>query len=146
MTTTSTTIGAARPKTSSTPSLLRDQLSQFDGPQKPAGDFIAASRAVIAWLCSLCGMGIGVWVVYVIHTALYRPEKLGLPLRILKAEDLTIVVPNGKIEIPPAAAQVVGYLLAVFLLAIATRIAVGMIGSGTGLLRGPKDTDKPTAA
>jgi hypothetical protein len=131
----STTSSETRARASGGPSLLRDQLSQFDQPKGPPTDVIASTRTIFAWLLTLCGLGVGGWVVYIIHRAIFNPTSLGLPLKILKAEDLVITMPSGKIEIPPAAATVVGYLLLVFLLAIAAKIATALISQGAGLLR-----------
>jgi hypothetical protein len=130
----------SRPKPTA-PSLLRDQLSQFDRPAAPPTDIIAATRGIFAWILMLFGLGVAGWTVYVVHRAIFHPTTLGLPLKILKAEDLTIVVPNGKIEIPPAAGTAIGYLLLVFLLAIVARIATGLITQGAGLIREQKPKD-----
>ena len=64
---------------------------------------------------------------------------LGMPLLPIRAEDLVMIVPSGKIVLPAAAITVVHYLVLILLLAIVGKIAVSLIGHGSSLLREGKD-------
>src|SRR5258705_2000215 len=106
MTTNSTS--APRTSSSSTPSLLRDQLAQFNGPAKvSAGE--KGGRSTLGWMLTLCGIAMSGWVLLAIHAAIFHPERLGLPLRIIRAEDLAMLIPSGKVQLPAAAITLVGY-------------------------------------
>ena len=141
MTTNSTS--APRTSSSSTPSLLRDQLAQFNGPAKvSAGE--KGGRSALGWMLTLCGMAMSGWVLFAIHAAIFHPERLGLPLRIIRAEDLAMLIPSGKVQLPAAAITLVGYMLTVLLLAIAGKIAIAQIKLGVSLLLESKRGDDVT--
>src|SRR5947208_2250745 len=136
MTTTSTS--APRTSSSSQPSMLRDQLAQFNGANIPTSGSMISGRSVLGWFLTLCGIAISAWIAFTIHAAIFHPEHLGLPLRILQVEDLTMTIPSGKIQLPAEAVILVGYLLTVMLLAIAGKIAISQIKLGASLLSGEK--------
>jgi len=84
------------------------------------------------------------WVLLAIHAAIFHPERLGLPLRIIRAEDLAMLIPSGKVQLPAAAITLVGYMLTVLLLAIAGKIAIAQIKLGVSLLLESKRGDDVT--
>jgi hypothetical protein len=127
------TSGTSRPKTSGGGSLLREQLAEFNGPAKGPVD-MRGGRTALGWLITVCGIAVSGWLLFVIHGAIFRPEKLGMPLRNLKAEDLAMAIPSGKVQIPAVAVTLVGYLLVVLLLGIGGKIAVAMLKLGAALL------------
>ena len=89
------------------------------------------------------GIGVSVWLVYRIQGILVHPERLGMPLLPIRAEDLVMTIPSGKIVLPEAAVTVVHYLVVILLLGIVGKIAVALIGHGAGLLReGKKDGER----
>src|SRR6266702_2089679 len=128
MTTTSTSAG--RTNSDAQASLLRDQLAQFDGGGRSSGGASVSGRGMLGWFLSLCGIALSAWVVFAIHTAVFHPERLGLPLKVIKVEDLSMTIPSGKIQLPPVGVTVVAYFLTVLLLAVAGRIAVALLKLG----------------
>jgi len=132
MTTTSTS--APRTSSSSQPSLLREQLAQFNGATKPFNGPLVSGRTVLGWLLTLCGLGVSGWVLFAIHSTIFHPERIGLPLRLIKVEDLVMSIPAGEIQLPAVGVTLISYLLTVLLLAIAGKIAIVQLKMGTALL------------
>src|SRR5205823_7682067 len=131
------------PPSPSTTSLLRDQLAQFDGSGRTSTSGAVSGRGVLGWLLSLCGIALSAWVVFAIHTAVFHPERLGLPLKVIKVEDLSMTIPSGEIQLPPVGVTMVAYFLTVLLLAVAGRIAVALLKLGASLVIGEKLLDTP---
>jgi hypothetical protein len=117
---------------------MREQLAQFNGTSGSFAGQLISGRTVLGWFLTLCGVGVSAWVVFAIHAAVFHPDRLGLPLQVVKAEDLTMQIPAGAIQLPPVAVTVVGYLLSVLLLAIAAKIALAMLRLGASLMLGNK--------
>ena len=139
MTTTPTI--ATRPS-SPNPSLIRDQLAQFNGSPRTASG-IVSGRSVLGWFLTLCGLGVSCWVLFAIHAAIFHPQHVGMPLRNFTADDLTLLLPAGKVQIAPVAVTLIGYALTAVLLAIAGKIALGMLRMGTALVMGLKQEELP---
>ena len=82
------------------------------------------------------GVGIAVWIVVLIHAAVFRPQTVGLFDRLPgKPEDLVLTLPSGKVELPRAGMTVLGYLFVVLLASVATRLTSTMVTHGVSLLR-----------
>ena len=89
------------------------------------------------------GLGMSIWVIYLLHTAVFRPEKLGLLDRLVSPlpADLVMTIPTGRIELPPAILPVIAYLLLVALVAIGGRVAAALVKEGAWLLRHDPPSD-----
>jgi hypothetical protein len=127
-----------RPFSSTTASLLREQLAQFKGASSASGRAGVSGRHVLAWFLTFCGVVVSGWVLFAIHATIFHPERIGLPLRLVKIDDLAMSIPSGKIQLPVVGVNLVAYLLTVFLLAIAGKIAVAMLKLGASLVMGVK--------
>jgi hypothetical protein len=136
MVTTST--NASRPSSSSTASLLHDQLAQFNGSGSASGSASVSGRSVLGWFLTFCGLGVSGWVLFAIHATIFHPERIGLPLRLVKIDELVMSIPSGKIQLPVVGVNLVAYLLTVLLLAIAGKIAMAMLKLGASLVLGEK--------
>jgi len=123
--------------------LLRDQVAQFNNPSRVSSD-PKSGRGALAWILTLCGIAMSGWLLFAVHAAIFHPERLGLPLRIIRAEDLAMLIPSGTVQLPAAAITLVGYMLTVLLLAIAARIAISQIKLGVSLLLESKRGDNAT--
>lgn len=133
---TTATNTASRPSSSSTPSLLREQLAQFDvGGRSSAGSGVSG-RSMLGWFLTFCGLGVSGWVLFSIHAAIFHPEKIGLPLRLMKLDDLNMTVPSGKIQLPPVAVTLAAYLVTAILIAIVGKIGVALLKLGGSLVLG----------
>jgi|SRR5580765_1577987 len=137
MTTTSTS--APRTSSAAQPSLLRDQLAQFNSAGSSFNAPLISGRTVLGWLLTLCGIAVSAWVVLAIHSAIFHPDRLRLPLQLIKPEDLNMQIPAGAIELPPIAVTLIGYLLTILLLAIAAKIALALLRLGASLVLGDKN-------
>jgi len=115
-----------------------ESLAQFTSASGPTLDPRATSRTLLAWLMVCVGIGVSIWLVYRIQGILLHPDRLAIPLLPIRAEDLLMTIPSGKIQLPPAAITVVHYLVLILLLAIVGKIAIALIGHGASLLRESK--------
>src|SRR5437773_3162257 len=133
----SSSTNASRPSSSAMPALLRDQLAQFSGGGRTSAPAFSG-RSALGWFLTFCGLGVSGWVLFSIHAAIFHPEKIGLPLRLLKVDDLNMTIPSGKIQLPPVAVTLAAYLVSAILIAIAGKIAVALLKLGTSLVLGGK--------
>jgi hypothetical protein len=124
-----------------------DALAEFDRPAAAPIDLRQATRTLLAWLLVGAGVGVSVWLVYVLHAVLFRPDSVGLIRRLVPApEELVLTIPAGKIELPPGVMPAVVYVLLIVTFGIATRVAAGLIKEGTWLARqDPTPDRKPPA-
>ena len=120
------------------PVSMNESLAQFNQQSPSTIDTRAASRTLLAWLMVCVGIGVSIWLVYRIQGILLHPDRLAMPLLPIRAEDLVMTIPSGKIQLPPAAITVVHYLVLILLLGIVGRIAIALIGHGASLLRESK--------
>jgi hypothetical protein len=114
------------------PSAL-EQFNSSTGGQ--AVDMRGVGRTLLAWVMVGVGIGIGIWLVWRIQTVLLHPDRLGMPLLPIRAEDLVMTIPSGKIVLPVAAITVVHYLVMIMLLAMVGKIAITLITQGSALVR-----------
>src|SRR5215211_958716 len=108
-----------------------DALAQFKAPAATdtAIDVRALSRTFWASVLLVGGIGVTIWLVVLIHAAVFRPHTVGLLERLApaKAADLTLTLPSGKVELPPAGMTVLGYLSLILLGSIAAKLAAVMV-------------------
>jgi len=114
-----------------------DPLAEFNRPALAPVDLRKAGRTFMGFVLMCAGIGLCGWVVYLIHAAIFRPEKLAMLTRLLpsKPEDLTITVPSGKIEYPGGWTTIVAYFLLILLIGIVGRIATALVREGSWLVR-----------
>jgi hypothetical protein len=140
-----TTIDVARPP-ASTSSKRYDPLAQFSEPPPRAPiDLRAAARTFWAFCLLVAGVGVTVWLIVLIHAAVFKPHTVGLLDRLApsRPEDLTLTLPAGKVELPPAGMTVIGYFFLVLLTSIAARIVAMMIKQGVSLLQSERKPEAP---
>ena len=140
----STTNDLARATVSSS-SRAYDPLAQFNGGTsgQPV-DIGVAARAFCAFALLGTGVGMGVWVIVLINAVVFHPQTVGLLDRLAPAriEDLTLTLPSGKVQLPPAGMNVIGYLVLFLMTSIAARLVAVMIKHGVSLLRGQREESK----
>jgi hypothetical protein len=113
-------------------------LDEFNAPPgRPPGDLRVVGRTYSAFALLGAGLGVGAWLLYLIHSALFRPEKLGFLARLseLKTDELSATTPWGAIGVPPVVVTLLAYLLLVFFASIAGKLAVALLKQGVSLLR-----------
>lgn len=152
MTTTTITTGIAKPRTAVSPDERYDPLAQFrESAPRPPADLRGAVRTFWAFCLLAVGVGAGVWLIMLIHAAVFKPHTVGLLDRLApsRPEDLTMTVPAGTVTLPPAGMTVIGYFLLFLLAWIAAKLIAMMIKEGAWLLRfesAPVHVDEPPAA
>ena len=135
MTTALAELSRSTPKASST---RNDLLAQFSEPAPRAPiDVRGASRTF--WACGLlaAGVAVGAWLILFIHAVVFEPGKVRLLDRLVpsKVEDLTLTLPAGKVELPPALMPVIAYVFLVLLASLAAKVVGMTIKHGVSLLR-----------
>ena len=135
---TTTTSDLAR-SLATNPSPRYDPLAQFaeTSPHTPI-DVRSAVRTFWAFALVAAGVGVTVWLIVLIHAAIFHPRTVGLLDRLTPTsiEALTITFPAGKVELPPAVMPVIAYVFLILLASIGARIAAMMMKQGVSLLRG----------
>ena len=120
------------------PALPRpDPLAEFNAPPPKPVDLRHAGRTFGAVALVATGLAVSGWLVYLVHSAVFRPDRLGSLTRLVPpdAAERVLTVPAGRIELPAAGLSVLAYVLLIILAAITTKVAVALIKEGTGLLR-----------
>jgi hypothetical protein len=136
----------ARSLTTTTVAPRYDALKQFtDGPPRDAIDLRGAIRTFWAFGLVAAGVGMAVWLILLIHAAAFHPQTVGLLDRLTpaKPEAMTLTLPAGKVELPPALFSVSAYVLLILLTTIAARFGALMIRQGVSLLRRESAVEKP---
>jgi len=145
---TTTTSDLARSRATTTPPPRYDPLAQFalTPPHTPI-DVRRAVRTFWAFALVAAGIGITVWLIVLIHAAVFHPRTVGLLDRLTPTsiEALTITFPAGKVELPPAVMPVIAYIFLILLASIGARIAAMMMKQGVSLLREEPAPEKPEA-
>ncbi len=74
-----------------------DPMAQFEPDRRPASDLREAGQTYVAFALVGAGAGVGFWLVYLVHAALFSPDKLGFLTRLtsVKSADLTATTPWG---------------------------------------------------
>ena len=142
------TTDLARSLTTTTVAPRYDGLKQFaDGPPRDAIDLRGAVRTFWAFGLVAAGVGMAIWLVLLIHASVFHPQTVGLLDRLTpsKPEALTLMLPAGKVELPPALFSVIAYVLLILLTTIAARFGALMIRQGASLLRCEPAVEKPDA-
>jgi len=142
---TTTTSDLAR-SLNTTSSPRYDPLAQFtETPPHTPIDVRSAVRTFWAFALVAAGVGVTVWLIVLIHAAVFHPRTVGLLDRLTppRAEDLTLTLPAGKVELPPGILIVIAYFFLILLTSIAARIGALMIRQGVSLLREPVAPEKP---
>jgi hypothetical protein len=140
MTTTTSHIPFSKPM----PRPRSDALAEFDRPESKPVDIRQLGRTLGGAVLAAVGGGLCIWLIYLIHAAVFRPEKLGFLLYLVpsEAKDLVLTLPAGTIELPPAGMAVLAYLLLIALAGIGSSVAVALVKEGALLLR----HDRPVIA
>jgi hypothetical protein len=114
-----------------------DPLMEFNPPESKPADLRQVGRTFGGATLVAVGVGVCIWLIYLIHAAAFRPEKLGFLVRLVptEAKDLVLTIPAGRIELPPAAMPVLAYVLLIPLAGIGARVAVALVKEGAWLLR-----------
>lgn len=125
-----------------------DPLAEFHHPQRSPHDIVQTWRATGRVVLTGAGVGVGLWIVYLIHAALFRADKLAFLHRLVptQASDLVLSIPQGKIELPQAVTPFVAYILLIVLTGVAARVAAAMVKEGASLLRYEPPVDDPAPA
>ena len=134
---TTTTSGIMRPQSSGSPA-RNDALAQFREPvPRSPVDFRSVLRMCWALCLLATGVGVAVWLIVLIHAAVFEPRSVGMLDRLAPStpEDLTMTVPAGTVTLPPAGMTVIGYFLLFLLAWIAAKFVAMMIKEGAALLR-----------
>ena len=143
---TTTTSDLARSLASTTPPPRYDPLAQFaKTPAHTPIDMRSAVRTFWAFALVAAGVGVTVWLIVLIHAAVFHPRTVGLLDRLTppRAEDLTLTLPAGKVELPPGILIVIAYFFLILLASIAARIGALLIRQGVSLLREVVVPEKP---
>ena len=127
-----------------TPSISRpDPLAEFNRPAPRPVDLRHAGRTFGAVALIAAGLLVSGWLIYLVHSAAFRPDRLGFLARLVPpdAADRVLTIPAGKIELPAAGLSLLAYVLILVLAGISTKVAVALVKEGTALLRqGPPAT------
>lgn len=135
-----------------------DPLAEFNAPAAPPLDLRGAGRAFGAFTLLAAGLVATGWLLYLIHSALFHPDKLGFLARLVPpdAAERVLTLPAGKVELPAAGMSALAYVLLIVVIGIASRVAVALVKEGAWLLRqevpnvpAPRDppaSPKPPAA
>jgi hypothetical protein len=128
-----TTPAISRPK----PAPRYDALAEFNRPVSAPLDARKAGRTFMGLTLLASGLAACVWLIYLIHAAIFRPDKLGILLKLLPTtpEGFVMTVPAGKVELPANVMTAVAYVLLILLLAIVAKIATALIREGSWLVR-----------
>ena len=143
---TTTTSDLARSLVATTPPPRYDPLAQFaEAPPHTPVDVRRAVRTFWAFALVAAGVGITVWLIVLIHAAVFHPRTVGLLERLTPTsiEALTITFPAGKVELPPAVMPVIAYVFLILLTSVSARIAAMMMKQGVSLLREEPLPEKP---
>ena len=138
----SSTTDLARSLATTSPPPRHDPLAQFGAaPPRPPVDLRRAVHTFWAFGLIAAGVGAGVWLAVLIQAAVFHPQTVGLLDRFAppSREDLTLTLPAGKVELPPAGMSVIAYLFLIVLTTIGARLTAVMIKQGVSLLRAPAD-------
>lgn len=114
-----------------------DLLGQFNAPP-PRAPLDGRGAARTFWACFLvaAGMGVGAWLIVLIHAAVFDPHGVALLDRFApsKPEDLTLTLPAGKVELPPALTPVIAYVFLVLFISVAAKMVAMCVNQGVSLL------------
>ena len=122
-----------------------DPLAEFNQPAAAPIDLRGVAKACLAWLLVGAGVGVSVWLVYVLHAVIFRPAAVGLFERLVPSrEQMVLTIPAGRVELPPGAMPAVAYVLLIITFAIAARVAVALFKEGATLAR--HDPARPESA
>ena len=118
-------------------------LAEFERPPAPPVDARRAARTFMGFLLLGIGLGVALWLVYMIHAAVTRPDGVGILRRFdhATAELRTMSLPSGQVTLPPAALTAAGYLFLVLLLAIGAKISLTLVKEGSWMLRWDSRSD-----
>jgi hypothetical protein len=122
-------------------------LAEFERPAAPPVNARLTARTFFAVVMLAVGLGVALWLVYVIHAAITRADNLGILQRFgqATAEQSTVVLPSGKVTLPPVLITAAAYLFMVLLLAIGAKIGITLIKEGSWMLRWESPSDAGTA-
>ena len=125
-----------------------DPLADFNAPAPTPLDLRHAGRTFGAVTLVAAGLAVSGWLVYLVHSAAFRPEKLGALSRLVppEAADRVLIIPAGRIELPPAGLSLLAYVLVIVLAGISTKVAVALVREGTALLRHAAPREVPAVA
>lgn len=125
------------PRTRAAPRMRHDPLADFDRPERPPVDVRQAARIVMGVALLSAGMFVCLWVVYVVHAAVFRTEKIDLLRRLVPAQkdELVMTVPSGKVEVPPGLMRLGAYVLLIPLAFVVAKTGLAMTKEGCWLLR-----------
>jgi hypothetical protein len=124
--------------TTANASLTRpDPLAEFNAPAAPPVDLRGAGRAIGAFALLAAGLVATGWLLYLVHSALFHPDKLGFLARLVPpdAAERILTLPAGKVELSAAGMSALGYVLLIVVIGIASRVAVALVKEGAWLLR-----------
>ena len=113
-----------------------DALAQFGmSPSRTSDEARRTARTFGACVLLATGVTGAVWLIVLVHAAIFRPQTVGLLNRVTaNVEDLTLTLPSGKVQLPPAGMTLVGYFVLVLLASIAGKIVSAMVKHGVSLL------------
>ena len=114
-----------------------DPLAEFERPQAAIPDLRQSWRTAGGVLLAGAGLGLSLWIAYLVHAAVFRPEKLALLQRLVPSQpaDLELTIPQGRVGLPPAVMPFLAYVLLIVMTAIAARVAAALVKEGAWLLR-----------
>jgi hypothetical protein len=83
------------------------------------------------------GLFVCLWLLHLIHAAVFRTEKLDLLVRLVpvQKEELVLTIPTGKVELPPGILRLLAYVALIPLVAIGAKIGISLVKEGCWLLR-----------
>ena len=126
-----------------------DPMAQFaDAPQAPV-NVREGVRTFWAFGLVAAGVGVIVWLVWLMHVAVFRPHAVGLLDRITPTDPSArvLTLPAGRVELPPALFNVIAYVFLLLLTTIAARIGALTMREGVSLLHrepAPENTEGGT--
>ncbi len=122
-----------------------DPLADFNRPVRRT-DPADALRLFFASVLLAAGIALSIWLVVIVYHIVTSPNEVHLVQRIMptRTEDLTIIVPAGKIELPRHAFVLSGFLMVLLLLLPVTKIALTLIRLGAAMLQQKSGSQEAT--
>lgn len=122
-----------------------EPTEESDRPVWRPADVRRAVRLVGGALLLTAGVAVCLWLVYVLHAAVFHPEKMGMLGRLVpeRREELVLTLPAGKVELPAGGMTVLAYFILALLAAIGAKVGTGLVREGGWVLRHDRALDGP---
>lgn len=122
-----------------------EPTEEWDRPAWGPADVRRVVRLFGGALLLSAGVAVCLWLVYVLHAAVFHPERMGMLGRLVpeRREELVLTLPAGKVELPPGGMTVLAYFILALLAAIGAKVGTGLVREGGWVLRHDRALDGP---